>query len=149
MQYIECPDLEPFKFGSVFLAGGITGCPDWQSDIVKMLESEDITIVNPRRKEFPINDPKAASQQIYWEYLMLRQVDLISFWFPKETLCPIALYELGAWSMTNKPIIIGVDPEYQRIDDIEIQTILVRPNIEMVHSLDNLSYQIINELELE
>ena len=32
----------------------------------------------------------------------LRDVHAISFWFPKETICPIVLYELGAWSMTNK-----------------------------------------------
>lgn len=64
MQYIESPNLEPFNNMSVFLAGGITGCPDWQSDIVKMLEKDPITIINPRRKDFPIGDPKSEAKKL-------------------------------------------------------------------------------------
>ena len=141
MQYIESPNLEPFDNPSVFLAGGITDCPDWQSDVVKMLEKDTITIVNPRRKDFPIGDPKAAPYQIYWEYLMLREVDLISFWFPKETICPIVLYELGAWSMSDKQIIVGIDHGYVRRQDVEIQTKLVRPDIKIVYSIYDLTQQ--------
>ena len=46
--------------------------------------------------------------------------------------------------MTSKPIFIGVDPKYQRRQDVEIQTKLARPEIEIVYSLEDLANQIIN-----
>lgn len=139
MQYIECPNLEPFVYKSVFLAGGITGCENWQSKVVELMRREQLTILNPRRKNFPVDDPKAAPQQIYWEYLMMKQADTILFWFPKETLCPITLYELGTWTRTNKPIFIGVDPDYKRKIDVEIQTRLVKGNdFEIFDSMERL-----------
>ncbi len=122
----------------VFLAGGITGCPDWQQEMAKQLDSTTLTILNPRRADFPIGDPDAAQEQIKWEYDALRAADVISFWFPKETICPIVLYELGAWSMTKKPLCIGVHEDYQRKQDVQIQTKLVRPEIEIVYTLGDL-----------
>ena len=142
MKYVESPDVWE-RERSVFLAGGITGCPDWQSDIVRKLSQIDLTLFNPRRKNFPIHDPNAAEFQIKWERDHLEKADAILFWFPSETLCPIVLYELGAWSMTSKLIFVGMDPNYQRRQDVEIQTSLVRPNLKIVYSLDDLADQII------
>ena len=107
MRYIEAITPYTYKDGdkSLFIAGGITDCPDWQQDFVKLLSDTDITILNPRRANFPIHDSNAALEQIKWEHDNLRRAVAISFWFPKETICPIALYELGAWSMTDKPIL--------------------------------------------
>ena len=125
---------------TVFLAGGITGCPDWQSAIRTMLD--DVIIFNPRRKDFPIGDPDAALEQIKWEHDHLRLVDAILFWFPCETLCPIVLYELGAWSMAKKPIFVGAHPDYKRRQDVEIQTKLVRPGVEIAYSVQELAYNV-------
>ena len=130
---------------TLFLAGGITGCPEWQEDVIKMFDNTNYVLLNPRRKNFPINDPEASYVQIKWEHEHLRKADAILFWFCKETLCPIVLYELGAWSMTRKPIFVGVDPEYQRRQDVEIQTSLVRPDVEIVYSLSDLCRQIKGE----
>ena len=139
MIYIESPK-EYVKNGeeiSLFLAGGITGCPDWQKQMVDALPwPEGLVLLNPRRANFPIGDPGAALAQITWEFEHLRLASAISFWFPKETLCPIVLYELGAWSMTSKPIFVGVEPGYKRQQDVEIQTRLARPRVEIVYSLD-------------
>jgi len=93
MQYIESPENysnKPDRM-AIFLAGGITNCPDWQSEIVDSLQNFDITLLNPRRKKFPINDPGASKEQISWEYNHLRKADTILFWFPKESICPIAI----------------------------------------------------------
>ena len=123
---------ESYKATKVFLAGGITGCPDWQAEITeyftKRLDkaSTEVVLLNPRRPDFPINDPNASYDQIRWEHKALREADIILFWFPCETMCPIVLYELGAWSMTDKPLVIGCHPEYSRKRDVEIQTGLVR-----------------------
>ncbi len=142
--YIEAPKEAVMvqNFLSVFLAGGITNCPDWQSVIKTQLKN--IIMFNPRRKDFPIGDPNAALEQIQWEYERLRIADSILFWFPCETLCPIVLYELGAWSRSNKPIFVGVHPDYARKQDVEIQTSLVRPDISVVYSLQDLANEVNN-----
>src|SRR5262245_52117185 len=109
MRYIEAlTEYIPADDVSLFLGGGISGCPDWQREIVTLLADTDLTLLNPRRAFFPIDDPSQAERQIEWEFRHLRLATAILFWFPRETLCPIALYELGAWSMTDKPLFVGV-----------------------------------------
>lgn len=149
MQYIEAPN-RPAAFGHtrLFLAGGITGCPDWQDEMVRKLKDEpNLIILNPRRADFPIGDPRAAYEQIKWEHDMLRDASRISFWFPKETICPIVLYELGAWCMTSKVLYVGLDRDYKRRQDVEIQTELIRPEIDLAYSLDDLVGQVRADLE--
>ncbi len=126
---------------SIFLAGGITGCPDWQTEAIEGLANTKCTLLNPRRPNFPIDDPTASEQQIRWERLHLDNAYAIIFWFPKETLCPIVLFELGAalYSTTGTfPLFIGCDPEYARKQDVEIQTSLIRPQQKIHDSLDSL-----------
>jgi hypothetical protein len=142
MLYIEALTGYKGKGKSLFLAGGITDCPDWQSDLVSMLKNEPITILNPRRKKFPMNDPSASKKQILWEFNHLRKADAISFWFPKEKLCAITLYELGTCSMMDKPLFVGVHPKYKRRRDIEIQLRLVRPEVKIVYDLKSLAKKI-------
>ncbi len=144
MRLIEAPNYEQFDDGEIklFLAGGITGCPDWQKIIIAALSDLDLTILNPRRANFPIHNPDVVLEQITWEYRMLRAADIISFWFPQQTICPIVLYELGAWSMTDKPICVGAWFDYPRIQDVEIQTRLQRPEVTVVHHLSALAEEI-------
>lgn len=145
MNYVECPNRDyPSHRLGLFLAGGIVSCPPWQNDVIKGLKNFDINVFNPRRKNFPIHDPSASFEQIKWEFDMLRAADMISFWFSKETLGPIVLFELGAHLMTNKPIVIGIDPKYERKQDIEIQTKLIRSDIPIVYSIEDLINSISN-----
>ncbi len=129
----------------MFLAGGITGCPDWQQVMLDLLADMPLVVFNPRRANFPLHDPNAAEAQIKWEHGYLRKASAILFWFPCETLCPITLYELGAWTVLPKPIFIGAHPDYQRKQDIEIQTALVRPEVRLALSLEALAQQIRSE----
>ena len=139
------------------MAGGISNCPDWHTELRERLALCDITLLNPRRANFPIDDPNAAQEQIAWECEHLRAATAISFWFPSQTLCPITLFELGAWShwqgqifnaetqehqLFRKPIFVGAHPDYQRKQDIEIQMKLQRPEIEVVFTLEALARQI-------
>ena len=144
INYIEAPEKFDGEGKSIFCAGGITGCPDWQAKIVQLLQSSDWTILNPRRANFPIDNPQASKEQIEWEYKHLRLAQAILFWFPQESICPIVLYELGAWSMTQKPLFIGIHPHYPRRQDVEIQTYLVRSDINIVYSLEELAKQILD-----
>lgn len=134
----------------LFIAGGITNCPDWQSELISYLEDIDnLTIYNPRRDNFPIHIPSAAEEQITWEFNKLKEADIISFWFSRGSLNPIVLYELGKWGFGNnkkifnkKRILVGIDPEYERKQDVKIQTRLANPNIFIVNNLKSLSDQI-------
>jgi hypothetical protein len=143
--YIEAlTEYEPGPLPALFLGGGITGCPGWQQEIVQALDGLPLVILNPRRANFPTHDPTAASQQIEWEYRHLRKADAILFWFPCETLCPISLYELGTWSVYRdekgvRLLFVGVHPQYQRRQDVEIQTRLVRPDVVIHYQLSSLA----------
>lgn len=151
MKYIEAPDRYRSEPGdkTLFLAGGITGCPDWQAEMALLLQDTDLVLFNPRRANFPIHDPDAAEAQIVWEYNHLRAAEAILFWFPCETLCPIVLYELGAWSVMvpHKPIFVGVHPGYQRRQDVEIQTRFARPDVQVAYSVHDLAQQILKANE--
>lgn len=140
MRHVEAcdpiPEDAPRPY--VFLGGGISGCPDWQSQILQMLEDVPHgTLINPRRAEFPMDDQDAGLRQIVWEYNRLwLNTDIFTMWFCKETLCPICLFETGAHISRHKvlteygisrglyAIIVGGDPEYERRFDVETQAAL-------------------------
>lgn len=129
------------RMPSLFLAGGITGCEDWQAQMIDALKWEDAIIYNPRRSNFPINDPTVAEVQIAWEFDKLAKATIVSFWFAHGTDNPIVLYELGLWgnSMPGRPIVVGCDEGYSRKMDVIIQTQLARPEIFVVGSLRDLA----------
>jgi hypothetical protein len=150
MIYVEAPNVIESDKKSIFLAGGITGCQNWQKDLANNIAELDIVVYNPRRENFPIHDPTAAQAQITWEFVHLRKASMISFWFGSETIQPIVLFELGSWVVSNKPIVVGMDPNYQRKQDVEIQTSLARPSLKIVYNLKDLTDQIyttINEIQ--
>jgi hypothetical protein len=141
MHYIEA--LDKHSGGtSLFLAGGITGCRDWQAEMVEKLKDTELTLLTPRRKNFPMDDPTASVAQIKWEHRHLALSTAIMFWFPPETLCPITLFEYGKWLVRNKRLFVGCDPAYKRISDVCIQTGLERPQ-QVIHTdLDALAAEI-------
>jgi hypothetical protein len=128
---------------SLFCAGGITNCPNWPVEFFDYLKDSPLTIFNPRR----IAPPAQIEEQIIWEHKHLHAADMISFWFPKESICPITLYELGVWfTKKSKPVFVGLHPEYQRRIDIEVQAQLEAPYIKLVYSLQDLAKQILDTL---
>lgn len=135
------------KYRSLFLAGGITDCPDWQSIVIAELKkfkyAENLIVFNPRRPTFDTNNPEESIKQIAWEYKYLDLAQDILFWFPKETLCPITLFEYGKnllKSINNKKLIfVGTHPEYKRRQDLLIQTKLQNPNIQILDDINSLT----------
>ena len=150
---IEAPNeiysVENNRNIKLFLAGGITNCPPWQDELIELIKGADIlTVYNPRRKNFPIHDPKAAEEQITWEYNHMGDADMISFWFSKGSLNPIVLLELGKYALaTKKKVFIGIDIGYERTQDIVIQTKLARPDVRIVYSLVDLAAQILQSVD--
>lgn len=131
----------------LFLAGGISNCYDWQSDAIDMISKsptlDNLDIINPRRINWNVGDDEEDSiKQIQWEHKYIKRCDIIIFWFPHETLCPITLFELGAALQTKDKVFVGVDPNYKRKLDVIEQTRLVRPEINIKFSLEDLIKEI-------
>lgn len=148
----HAPEKVEYTTPSLFLAGGISNCPPWHNTLLTRLREQSSendacwTILNPRRAEFPENKSDAAREQIEWEFEALKRADVIQFWFPKETLCPITLFELGRWIASDKPVVVGTHPDYQRRFDVEVQCDLARPGMTIYSSLDDLAEAVIREL---
>jgi hypothetical protein len=73
----------------------------------------------------------------------LRRATARLFWFPSETLCPIALFELGCCTRSDEPLFVGVDPTYRRRFDVEEQLKLARPDVKIVYGLRDLAAQVL------
>lgn len=144
MAIITSPTIKNLNNLSVFLAGGITNCPDWQKQFIETFTDtftiKEVDIVNPRRDTWDDtrNNDEVSKEQISWERNYLDNTTGVVFWFSKETLCPITLLELGASLHSRNIIAIGIDPEYQRKFDVEYQTILVNDTIPIVYSIEDL-----------
>ena len=137
------PEVWQHAKSSLFLAGGITNVRNWQQDMEKLLEDTPLLVINPRRDNWDMADPNAARVQIEWENKYLHATEAISFWFSSETLQPITLFELGKWYNSNKPIFIGIDPDYPRRFDVEVQIgFRKRSPIRIVYKIEDLAKQI-------
>ncbi len=143
MTYVEALTEFDGPGPSVFLAGGISGTFDWQADVIARLADLSLVLLNPRRHNFPIDDPSAAHAQIAWEFRHLQRATAVLFWFPPETLCPIALYELGGRAqIREQPLFVGTHPDYARRLDVEVQLKLARPEVAVVSTTEALAGQV-------
>lgn len=138
MIYIQAPTELTLPPKSIFLAGGISNCHNWQDTVSSMLKDTNYIVMNPRRNDFDVSKVEESIKQIEWEFKYLQMATNILFWFPPETVCPITLFEYGKWITSDKPLHVGCDPNYSRLFDIKVQTRLVRPK-QIIHtSLDTL-----------
>ena len=147
MRVITAPEKYEYHLGDVkcFLAGGITNCPDWQSKVIKYVQQMDkemdlrrLVLFNPRQKNFPINNPNAAEEQIKWEFDRLDNCSIFTMYFcNSDSDQPICMYELGRnivciqheyendW---ESRIIISVEDGYKRQKDVQVQVNLATHN---------------------
>jgi hypothetical protein len=140
---VEAPAEYDGPGPSLFLAGGISNTTDWQTDVIGRLSHLPLALLNPRRTNYPWHEPSAAAAQIEWEFRHLRRATAVLFWFPPETLCPIALFELGGRIMVpEQPLFVGTHPDYARKLDVEIQLRLARPEVRVVTRVDELARQV-------
>lgn len=108
---------------SVFLAGGIAGCEEWQRMVIEELNKyndvDDLVLYNPRRKSFDLNDLNATETQIEWEYKYLSDCDIFSMYFDNDQIQPICMYELGHYLRANSVRnVISVCKNYPRRLDV-------------------------------
>ena len=134
MTVVVAPDRPklPSRPG-IFLAGGISDVGNWQREAIELLRPVWPVIYNPRREDFPTGDESEGVRQIRWEFDHLARADAILFWFSFETLQPIALFELGRWAGSTKPIAVGTHPDYPRRFDVVQQLSLIRAEL-VIHT---------------
>lgn len=137
MEVVVSPSPLPAHI-DLFVAGGISNCPDWQNSILNLLRFTRGTAVNPRRPGDLAKTGEEAAKQISWEHSALSRAKSVLFWFPQESLGPISLLELGAAMMRPEQVLfVGTHPNYARRFDVVQQLSLQRPDVVTVH--DNLT----------
>ena len=124
----------------IFLAGSITGAWNWHDEAIKMMQkeiSDEYILFNPRRNDWDENASEDdIADQIRWEeYRIFTLANRVMFWFSHETLAPITLFELGTLLPKSTKLFVGVDPEYKRKLDVEIQVQIKRPFLRVFNSL--------------
>jgi len=97
---------------SIFLAGSIEmgKAIQWQEHLTKELRDFEVTVCNPRRGQWSMNlNPGATddlfNHQVEWELAALEAVDVIVFFFDKNTLSPVTMLELGLWAQSGKVVV--------------------------------------------
>ena len=129
---------------NIYLSGGISKCPDWQTVLTNALEESPITIVDPRNRKINVSSLSSLElcELATENHRMLLECEAFCVWFPEESKSPASLFELGALaSMLERPLFVGAHPNYFRSKDVKIQTRLIRPEIKVVDSLQELAEQ--------
>lgn len=148
MRVVQCPDkIEDIVTQDdtvIFLGGGISNCPDWQKEMIQRFKTypDDLILVNPRRENFDVSNPKESEFQIDWEHHHLSFSSAVLFWFPYHTLCPITLYELGMQAGMQNTFFVGCHPAYARKFDVEHQLILAGHPLPVVDNFAALVEQV-------
>jgi hypothetical protein len=155
-RYFEAPDYyqdglyyEPAADdpAGVFLAGGISKVEDWQTVAVELLRASGVPMVvfNPRRKDFPANVSADESgwEQVAWEQHHLHLPNTITMmWFaasdPAESTQPIAQFEFGQAMGEGRQFLVGADPDYPRVRDVELMMRWNRPDQQVYSTLEDL-----------
>lgn len=130
-----------------FLGGGITNCAKWQDEVIRAINNSDedtsnLVLYNPRRKNFPIDDPNASKDQVKWEFDWLSAADIFTMYFcnTEKSDQPICFYELGRYvtkMMYDHPddyisrIIVSCEDGFRRKADVIYQLHNIHPGIEI------------------
>lgn len=154
MRVITAPEKIERNINDImrFLAGGITGCHNWQKRVIDYLKKKEekgldlsgLVLLNPRRDNFPIGNIEAAEEQITWEFNVIDMSFIFSIYFcGGESDQPICMYELGKvlgrrFALFRIPdlynisdeyalnsVIVDVENGYKREQDVVIQTKLM------------------------
>ena len=122
---------------SVALVGGISDCEDWQAKAASYLRDRGALVANPRdifkRCDSVETTRKAAvnAANSVW------RADAAMVWLPaSESLQPIALYELGVLSERKVALVVGIDQNYERADELRLRLRLTRPDVAIYSTLE-------------
>lgn len=102
-----------FTKKNIFLAGSIEmgKAEDWQEKVTLLLKNPNITIINPRRKDWDDTwkqeyENAQFYQQVNWELNGLDKAHIILMNLLPNTKSPISLLELGLYANTGKLLVV-------------------------------------------
>lgn len=149
MKVITAPNSYYWSPGevTVFLAGGIQNTENWQNIVIDKLAleftSSPLVVFNPRRDNYPTHNPDAALEQIKWEFDRIEMCDIFSMYFASgNTDQPICMFEYSKQLVVRgmhgdlSRLVVSVNPDYRRKQDVLIQTRLAQPCVNINLSLD-------------
>lgn len=127
MKVFHAPELVTLNQNPyIFLAGTIDmgNSVDWQKETVRLLDSHNVNVLNPRRESWDSSWVQSYSnpeffQQVTWELHALERSDIIIFNFIGSSSSPITLMELGLFLKTDKKIFVCC-PEFYRSGNIQM-----------------------------
>lgn len=141
--YIQASIITPDNTGiddipniDLFLAGGITGCWNWQKPLAALIshylsvatpltwliDNPHFTIAIPRREVGFSMEGAAAVAQIEWEHEALARAFTKSYYFTRDAVQPIVLLELGKHLASPVNMFIAIENGYQRKTDVLVQS---------------------------
>ena len=153
MKVITAPERLAIQSTALFLAGSIEQdtAEKWQAKIIEATNGLNITLLNPRRKNWDaswkenIENPP-FKEQVNWELDALELADWIIFYFDKATKSPITLLELGLFATSNK-LIVCCPEGYWKKGNVDI--ICQRHQIPQVANLNDLIAWLYQKFENE
>lgn len=112
-QVIYAPDRVHMRANKiVFLAGSIEmgRAVDWQTTLIERLSDLDVTILNPRCRDWDSSwkqsiDHPQFREQVEWELDGLDSSHVIALYFDPQTKSPISLLELGLFARRGNLIV--------------------------------------------
>lgn len=141
-QEIIAPAPIKISTPSIFLAGSIEQdkAEKWQERFVHETRNLNITLLNPRRKNWDSSWKESIQnskfkEQVNWELDALELADCIVFYFDPNTKSPISLLELGLFAKSKKLVVCCPDG-YWKKGNVDI--ICQRYNIKQVNSFEKL-----------
>ena len=138
------PEEMPDNAVTAFLAGGITGCDDWQKKTIEYLESypntDRLVVFNPRGAFFDSDYPleRDVYRQAKWEHYFLSRTHIFTMYFCEGKSQRLSMYELGKyfgigtienskWFTFTRPI-ISTEKGFDKFYAILCRTALNLPN---------------------
>lgn len=131
---------------SVFLAGTIEqgNSVDWQKEVAKQLNITNLTVYNPRRKDWNAKATQSSSdeyftKQVVWEQKAIELCNYILFNFLPDTVSKISMLELGQALILSKyeekTIIVSCPPEFVGHGNISLMCAMY--NIPLYSTIDD------------
>ena len=117
---------------------------DWQQKVINQCKRNDITFLNPRRKDWnnqwiqEIGD-NPFTEQVEWELEALDTADLILMYLAPGSKSPISLLEIGLYAKTKK-LIICCPKGFWRKGNIDI--VCRKYEIRQLENLDDFQAEI-------
>jgi hypothetical protein len=141
LTYIEAPNLPnpTSALFKLFLAGPVIGAPDWQNTVKTSLDASnyDQMLINPRFT----GTPPSLEEFNQWIHDMTSQSHAIMYWIDSAIVDPLSYFGLGAWSITDKIVFVGIDPALANMDNIKEQMKILTPGIDIKDNLNDLITQ--------